>query len=223
MTMLRRSPEQIERFIQNNQHLMDVPEAWYGDEPNTMVRDWDSALFRVLVTSAFPYTQFVGNHSNPLLYYAFNEAPGRNWLADRAFYYNTHREHKIFTKAGIPLFGLEHHRPAADFHLITNSINYAAQLASTVQMLKAANIPLRATRRAQMDEPYPMVWVGSNIIGNHVTAGPIFDVVWMGDLEDEVGNPGIWAVTDQLAAYVKTGDYFTKEGREDLLRRKSVV
>ena len=219
--MNNKTPAQIKGWLDNHLHLFDNPCCYYGDEPNSFLyseEEWHDATIRHLVCSAFPYTEFVGNHSIPLLYKYYNEAKP-SWIAERCHFPTSHREVKMLSKAGIPMFGLETKHAIQDFHTIGFSVNWSPQNLNVIKMMRMSGIPFRWRDRVDMKEKYPLLLYGSNCAANPYSMTSVIDIFWMGDLEDEPGNPGFVAVWSDFEASIADGSFYTKDGREELLHK----
>lgn len=234
--MAQRSHEQIKQWFANNAHLYDVPEAWLGNEPNAINKDWyDPEIHgRWLHMAPYSYTELVGNYSIPLIHAYLNEHP--RWLADRAYGLASQREDRIYAKAGMPLFGAGQKRAMNEFDLIGVSLNFAPLFQTIVRAMQLSDIPRHWEQRVSMDERYPVLMAGANVFGQPATSAPLFDMFWIGDLEDEPDdngdtswNPGINYFLDLTADWIQSKnavgeqEYFTKAGRqayyEDVARK----
>lgn len=218
-----RSDKQIKEFLEDKAHMLDVPEAFIGDEVNTVGKEraWE-APFKWLQCAAYPYTQAMGNYSVPLIYSLVNQNPA--WLADRCYSLNSHKEDNIFVKNGIPMFGIGSKRPMGAFDVVGFSLNYSLLFQNVVRMMQISGIPRLAATRHLMAEHYPLFIVGSNVFGQPMGCAPVFDMVWVGDLEDEyrdgeITNPGINFFLDLTASWMqKESDrWYTPEVRHEYL------
>jgi radical SAM superfamily enzyme YgiQ (UPF0313 family) len=79
----------------------------------------------------------------------------------------------------------ESNRPVADFPVVAFSLAYELELAGVVHCLDLAGIPALATEREVGDRRWPLVVVGGPLtFGNPVPAGPLADVIVMGEAEE---------------------------------------
>lgn len=215
MSMNFRSPSQIRDFLMKNSHNLDTPEAFIGTEPGTVgkEREPDGAYHLWLHGAGFPYTQTMGNHSVPLLYNHVNRHP--KWSADRVYALSSHKEDKIFTKAGIPMFGIGSKRPMAAYDIIGYSLSFNMLYQNIIRALQMSGIPIRRRDREGMDERYPLIIAGGNVFGQPMSVAPLFDMVWVGEIEDEPAsydaqgkeifpyNPGLDAFLDHTAQWIE--------------------
>lgn len=215
--MNMKSPSQIKAWLERHQHEFDTPCAYYGDEPNTVnVGAWEAYKMRHLVVAAFGYS-FMGNHAIPLLYEMFNQAKPGEWLAERMFFTNSQRETALLKRYGMPFFSLESKHAMGAFHTVGFTVNWMPQVFNVHKMLQTSGIPVWREKREVMDQPYPMVLMGSNASCNPFAMKEMMDVFWLGEIEDEPDSPGFKAVWTDIEDAIQGGTYYTREGREQLL------
>jgi radical SAM superfamily enzyme YgiQ (UPF0313 family) len=83
----------------------------------------------------------------------------------------------------------ESNRPVADFPIVAFSLAYELEIAGLVQCLDLAGIPALASERDGQDRRWPLVVVGGPLtFSNPVPAGPMADVIVMGEAEDAVAT-----------------------------------
>lgn len=206
--MPTRTPVQIQKFVDEIQYRMDLPQQFFGDEPNAYRKDWDSAKVRSLITAAWPYEAAAGNQSIPSVYKAINL--GESFLCDRWYLPATQRDLKMFENKGYPIFGIESKHQLKDFDIVMTSIAYPILAISFYHYLKMSDIPLRwRDRDVQGLEKFPFVMVGGQSYGAPECLAPVFDAVWCGEVEDEPGNPGIRAVFDRIETFMDVGLWST--------------
>jgi radical SAM superfamily enzyme YgiQ (UPF0313 family) len=83
----------------------------------------------------------------------------------------------------------ETNRPIADFPVIAFSLAYELELAGLVHCLDLAGIPVLAAERDVQDRRWPLVVVGGPLtFSNPVPAGPLADVIVMGEGEELVAT-----------------------------------
>jgi radical SAM superfamily enzyme YgiQ (UPF0313 family) len=102
----------------------------------------------------------------------------------------------------------ETNRPVADFPIVAFSLAYELEIAGLVHCLDLAGIPALSAERDVHDRRWPLVVVGGPLtFSNPVPAGPMADVVVMGEAEDAVatlietfrGSPDKRALLETLA------------------------
>lgn len=204
-----RSPEQIEKFVNSHLYRMDLPSQFLGDEPNSYRKPWDSANVRACMVASWPYEQAAGNQSIPAVYKAINI--GReDFLCDRFYLPATKRDMRLLEQNGIPIFGIESKHQLRDFDIVGTSISYQILTLSFVKMLSISDIPVRwADREEQGLEKFPMVLVGGQSYGAPEVLSPVVDCWWLGEVEDEPGNPGITSVLARIDTFKKSGRWQT--------------
>jgi radical SAM superfamily enzyme YgiQ (UPF0313 family) len=200
-----RTASQIQKFVDENQYKMDLPQQMYGDEPNSYRKPWDSASVRWIIMASWPYEAAAGNQSIPTVYKAINT--GReDFLCDRFYLPATPRDLKMFEKAGYPIFGIESKHQLTDFDVVATSIAYPILTMSFHKMLNMSGIPARRAERERRGvHEFPMVMVGGQAYGAPEVLSPIIDCFWLGEVEDEPGNPGIAAVTARIEQFKREG------------------
>lgn len=201
---MRHTPEFISRWLSDNLWRFDGPAQFLGDEPGSVHRDWPVATVRWLMAASWPYMQASGNTSIPAVYRAILEADPL-YLCERFYLPATPRDLGLLEKAGIPPFGIESKHQLTDFDVVGTSISYTVLFQNFCKYLLWAGMPLRRRDREASAESWPMV-----MIGGHATSAPEFmsavaDCFWLGDVEDEPGNPGIATVCERIAKFRASG------------------
>lgn len=197
------SPLDIGRFLDQEMYRLDGPAQWLGTEPNAVRKDWDTAAVRMCLAASWPYEQAAGNQSIPAVYKAVNLH--ERYLCDRAYLPATPRDMKIFTKAGVPAFGIESRHQLADFDVIGTSISYIVLLVNWVKLLQQSGIPVRWQDREP--ERWPMVMTGGQAYCNPEAMAPVADCVFLGEAEDEAGNGGIGQVLRMIEMFKDEGSW----------------
>jgi radical SAM superfamily enzyme YgiQ (UPF0313 family) len=207
---MARTPAQIQAWLDDSMHKLDLGVQMLGTEPNAARRDWDTATTRWCLIASWPYEAAAGNQSIPAVYKAIHDADPGN-LCDRFYLPATPGDLRLMQKNNVPAFGIESKHPITDFDVIGTSISYPVLTMSFLKMLTMSGIPARwRTREAQrMVNDLPMVMVGGLSYGAPEVLAPVVDCWFLGEVEDEPGNPGIGAVTDRIAAYKRLGRWTT--------------
>lgn len=208
--MATRNKEFIRSFVSDNQYRMDLPNQYYGDEPNTYRKDFDAARVRAIMMASWAYEAAAGNQSIPAVYKSINEGLNprgeKPFMCDRWYLPATARDLKMFEKAEVPCFGIEAKRQIMDYDVVMTSIAYPILTLSFWKYLSMSSIPGR--RQYRMDqgrEKFPMIMVGGQAYGAPEVLAPIIDCFWLGEVEDEPGNPGIAAVFSRIEQFKATG------------------
>ena len=83
----------------------------------------------------------------------------------------------------------ESNRPVADFSIVAFSLSYELELAGLVSCLDLAGIPALSSERDVPGRRWPLVVVGGPLtFSNPVPAGPMADIIVMGEAEDAVAT-----------------------------------
>lgn len=211
-----RTPQQIDTFLKERRHRMDLGVQFLGDEPNAYLKDWDSTLVRWLIIASWPYEAAAGNQSVPAVYKTINIA-GDEHLADRYYLPASPRDQRTLERGGIPVFGIESKHQMIDFDVVGTSISYPVLIMNFYKFLSMSGIPLRWKDRAANPEQYPMVIVGGQAYGAPEPMAPVIDCFFLGEVEEEEGNPGLATVTERIADFKKRNLWQTD--RIDCYRR----
>lgn len=218
--MSHKTPKQISSFIEANMHRFDVPQQWYGDEPNAYRKDWDSATVRAVVGASWPYEQSAGNQAIPLVYRTINEHR-EDFLCDRNYFPSTPRDLKILEKAGVPLFGIESRHQYRDFDVVGTSVSYQVLTINYIKQLLMSDIPPTwedrfdhneqkvVAGRHRKPEEWPFIIVGGQGYGAPEVLANVVDAWFCGEVEDEPGYPGLGAVMERIADFKQSGRWQT--------------
>jgi radical SAM superfamily enzyme YgiQ (UPF0313 family) len=202
--MAGRSPDSIARWLAASLYKFDGPSQFLGSEPNTARRPWESSSVRWLLAASWDYSQAAGNMAMPVLYDAIHKG-GPSYLADRWYLPATQRDMDLLEKGQVPVFGIESKRPLADFDVVGTSISYTVLFVNFCKYLGMSGVPLRWRDRQARAGDYPMIIVGGLAYAAPEFMAPVVDCVWLGEAEDEPGNPGIAAVCGRIAQYKASG------------------
>lgn len=199
----------IRRFLDENMYRFDLPVQYLGDEPNAVRRPFDEASVRWCLVAAWPYEQAAGNSSIPAVYRAINDADPE-FLADRFYLPATPRDLRTFERAGLPIFGIESKHPLLDFDVVGTSISYPVLSMSYIKMVAMSGIPVRWRDRDQAGSgQYPMLIAGGLSYGAPEVLAPVVDCWWLGEVEDEPGNPGITDVCRRIQWFKSSGQWLS--------------
>lgn len=169
-----------------------------------MRRKWELTDVRWLLAASWDYSQAAGNMAIPALYDAIHKA-GVYTLADRFYLPATPRDMDLLERGQVPVFGIESRHQARDFDVLGTSISYTVLFMNFCKYLMMSGIPLRWADRNPGD--YPMVMVGGQAYCAPEFMAPVVDCVWLGEAEDEEGNPGISAVCERIAQFKRDGTW----------------
>lgn len=204
--MAGRSPDSIARWLDENLYRFDGPAQFLGTEPNATRRTWELTDVRWLLAASWDYSQAAGNMAIPALYDAIHKA-GAYTLADRFYLPATPRDMDLLERGQVPVFGIESRHQARDFDVLGTSISYTVLFMNFCKYLTMSGIPLRWADRAERAADYPMVMVGGQAYCAPEFMAPVVDCVWLGEAEDEEGNPGISAVCERIAQFKRDGTW----------------
>ncbi|MCK4177476.1 TIGR03960 family B12-binding radical SAM protein [Aciditerrimonas ferrireducens] len=158
---------------------------------------------RVSWLLVYPDSYEIGlpNQGLQILYEILNERPDA--AAERTYAPWVDME-AAMRAAGVPLFSLETHRPAAAFDVI--AFNLAAELTYTnvLNLLDLAGLPVRSAAR---DSSHPLVLAGGHCAFNPEPLADFVDAFVLGDGEEVVG---------ELTEVLGGGDWTGPEGRHAL-------
>jgi hypothetical protein len=201
-----RSPDSIAHWLDENLYRFDGPGQYLGTEPNSARRPWDTAKTRWLLAASWDYSQAAGNMAIPALYDAIHKAPAYS-LADRWYLPATPRDMELLEKAQVPVFGIESRHQLTDFDVVGTSISYTVLFMNFCKYLAMSGVPLRWKDRQARAGDYPMVMAGGQAYCAPEFMAPVVDCVWLGEAEDEPGNPGIAAVCSRIGEFKVNGDW----------------
>lgn len=199
-----RSPESIARWLDGNLFRFDGPQQFLGTEPNAARRPWDAAGARWLLAASWDYSQAAGNMAIPAVYDAIHKAE-TYCLADRWYLPATPRDMDLLERGQVPAFGIESRHQALDFDVVATSISYTVLFMNFCKLLSLSGIPLRWEDRQARSWDYPMVMAGGQAYCAPEFMAPVVDCVWLGEAEEEPGNPGIAAVCARIAVFKQSG------------------
>lgn len=150
--------------------------------------------------------QSAGNMAIPAVYDTIHRASPQ-YLCDRFYLPATPKDMSLMERGGIPVFGIESRHSVHDFDVFGTSISYPVLFMNLVKHMAISGIPLRRREREEDAGNWPMV-----IVGGLADAAPEFmsaavDCVYLGEVEDEPGNPGLGAVCGRIAEFKAAGDW----------------
>jgi radical SAM superfamily enzyme YgiQ (UPF0313 family) len=150
-----------------------------SDEKGTL---FPQADLGVALCYPSPYHVGMSSLGFQTMYRELNTLPGvaaeRAFLPDDALASRQQRE---------VLCTYESNRPVADFPIIAFSLAYELEIAGLVTCLDLAGIPALASVRSRRRDRWPLIVVGGPLtFSNPVPAGPLADVIVMGEGEDAI-------------------------------------
>jgi len=161
-------------------HQVSRPARYSGGEWNSIVKDWDKTLIRVVLSYPDLYEIGMSTLALPILYELINAQA--DVLAERVYAPWPDME-AVMRKQGIPLFSLESRRPLKDFDVIGFSLGYELTYTNVLNMLHLAGIPVLAAER---DDAYPLVIAGGCCVLNPEPMADFIDLFVIGEGEEVV-------------------------------------
>jgi hypothetical protein len=169
---------QIERILPT----VSKPARYIGGEQGSVFPTHDAGSVAWLLLYPDTYEIGLPNQGLQILYEILNERPDA--LAERAYAPWVDME-AAMRAAGIPLFSVEQHLPAAAFDVL--AFNLSAELVYTnlVNMIDLAGLPLRGADRGGADA---LVVAGGHCVFNPEPLADFVDAFVLGDGEEVVGE-----------------------------------
>jgi radical SAM family uncharacterized protein len=156
------------------------PIQYVGGELGAVVKEWDAATVRWVLSYPDAYEVGLPNQGVQILYEVLNEQP--DVLAERTYAVWSDLE-ALMRAEGVSQFTVDSHRPVRAFDLF--GISFATELGYTnmLTMLDLAGIPLTATERGEDD---PVVIAGGHAAFNPEPIADFIDAAVLGDGEEAV-------------------------------------
>ena len=186
---------QIEQLLPN----VTKPARYIGGEQGALAPEHGPG--RVAWLLVYPDTYEIGlpNQGLQILYEILNERPDA--LAERSYAPWVDME-AAMRPAGVPLFSVEQHLPAAAFDVLAFNLSAELVYTNVLNLIDLAGVPLHAADRSAEDL---LVVAGGHCAYNPEPLADFVDAFVLGDGEEVVGE-----VNDVLAAWHATGP----EGRD---------
>ncbi len=166
----------LERIL----HKVQKPARYTGGEWNAVVKDWNQAPIRIVLSYPDTYEIGMSNMAVPILYEILNNQP--DVLAERVFtpWVDMMAEMKA---NNLPLFSLESKHPLKEFDIIGFSLGHELTFTNILAMLDLAGIPVLAKER---DEKHPLIIAGGTCVLNPEPIADFIDLFVIGDGEEVV-------------------------------------
>ncbi len=175
--------ESIEQILP----LVAKPSRYLGNEFHSVRKDPSAVDVQWLLIFPEVYEIGMSHWGLRILYDILNRRP--DTLAERAYCPWIDMESRM-RHSGIPLFALESHRPAREFHLVGFSLQYELTCTNILTCLDLAGIPIWARDRGDDD---PLVIGGGPCVTNPEPLAEFFDLFLIGD-----GEEAVHAITDAV-------------------------
>lgn len=202
------SREELSRILTDEiLPLVSKPNRYVGNELGLAPKDWESVAVRFLLCYPDAYEVGMSHTGTQILYHVVNRNP--DWLLDRMYAAWPDME-KELRERDLPLWGLQHMRPAGDYDILGFTLQSELTYTNLLNVLDLSQLPVRQSERG---EEHPLVCVGGPCASNPEPLAPFIDFALIGDAEDALGE-----VLDLVQAWKKSGRS-CGETRGDLLRR----
>ncbi|NTW05023.1 MAG: TIGR03960 family B12-binding radical SAM protein [Peptococcaceae bacterium] len=158
--------------------LVEKPARYAGGEWNTVVKDWDKELTKVVF--AFPDVYEVGmSHLGlQILYNTINSRPDA--LLERVFS-PWHDMEKLMRESSLPLLSLESRKPVRNFDILGFTLQYEMSFTNILNILDLSGIPMYSKNRKKGDT---LVIAGGPCAFNPEPLADFIDAFAIGEGED---------------------------------------
>lgn len=185
--------------------LVSKPIQYVGGELGAVVKPWESATVRWVLSYPDAYEVGLPNQGVQILYEVLNER--EDTLAERTYAVWPDLE-KLMRERDVPQFTVDSHRAVGDFDLFGLSFSTELGYTNMLTELSLAKIPLIAADR---DESHPIVVAGGHAAFNPEPIADFIDAAVLGD-----GEEAVLEITDIVAAWKREG---SPGGRDEILLR----
>ncbi|GAA1410853.1 TIGR03960 family B12-binding radical SAM protein [Catellatospora coxensis] len=185
--------------------LISKPIQYIGGELGSVVKPWESATVRWVLSYPDAYEVGLPNQGVQILYEVLNERD--DVLAERTYAVWPDLE-QLMRERGVPQFTVDSHRAVGDFDLFGLSFSTELGYTNMLTELSLAQIPLLAADR---DESHPIVVAGGHAAFNPEPIADFVDAAVLGD-----GEEAVLEITDIVAAWKREG---SPGGRDEILLR----
>ncbi len=153
----------------------------------------------------YPDTYEIGlpNQGLQILYEILNERPDA--AAERAYAPWVDLE-AVMRSEGIPLFSVDTHRPAPEFHVLAFNLSAELTYTNLLNCIDLAGVPVRSVERGP---DHPLVVVGGHCAFNPEPIADFVDLAVLGDGEEVVGE-----ITEVIAGWLAS----SPRDRHEVLR-----
>ena len=175
-------PEDIKKWVQKNQYLLDAPEVYVPDM-NSCTKDWSQYpdAPRYCFWSLVEYGAFIANIGVAILYEELNYM-NDGIIAERC-YFPEQKLLRRMEKENIPLFSKESFHQLKDFESLGFSSYYPLQFFGIPRCLNLAGMAYDADDR---DENDPIIFMGGVASFNPSPVARFIDCFLLGDGEGQL-------------------------------------
>jgi len=189
----------------NNLFELIKPSRYTGGEFNSVVKNFDETLCRIVLALPDVYEVGMSNLGLAILYSILNRRA--DTLCERVYATWIDAE-KILREENIPLFALESKKNVRDFDFLGFSLQYEMIYTNVLNMLDLAQINLYARDRTE-DEPF--IIGGGPCVYNVEPVADFFDFFIVGEAEEVFGE-----VVETFIAWKNSGK---QGGRRGFLKK----
>ncbi len=202
------TPAELSRVLSDQLlPLVSKPNRYVGNELGLSHKSWDSAEVRFLLCYPDAYEVGMSHTGTQILHHIVNRDP--RWLLDRVYAPWPDMEEQLRNR-GIPLWGLEHRQPVAEFDVLGFTLQSELTYTNLLNVLDLSLLPLWQAERAEDD---PLVCIGGPCASNPEPLAPFVDFALIGDAEDAIGE-----LLEMIGEWKRVGRP-RGETRADFLRR----
>lgn len=161
------------------------PARYIGCEDGALAPEWDVGPHGpVAWLLAYPDTYEIGlpNQGLQILYEILNERPDA--VAERTYAPWLDLD-ELMRRAGVPLFSVDTHRPAAEFDLLAFNLSSELVYTNVLNMVDLAGVPVRVADRGPGD---PLVIAGGHAAFNPEPLADFLDAAVLGEGEEVVAE-----------------------------------
>ncbi len=176
-----RDPAELGRILERRVlPLVASPARYIGGELGADREGFDPAKANFLLTFPDAYEVGMSHQGIRILYTLLQQRDDA--FCDLAFAPWPDMEQEM-RRAGLPLYGLESRRSAAQFDVVGFSLGYELAYTNMLTMIDLAGSPLLAAERGADD---PIFLAGGSCTLNPTVVGPFLDLLFLGDGEDSI-------------------------------------
>ncbi len=159
---------------------VNKPARYIGGEPGSVIKK--ESEFDVRFAFCFPDTYEIGMSSMglSLLYNIMNK--NEHIFMERVFAPDIDME-KLMREEDLPLYTLESKTPVRDCDIVGFTLQYELSYTNILNMLELSGIPLKSSDR---DDSYPLIVAGGPCAYNPEPLADFFDLVMIGDGEEQL-------------------------------------
>ena len=170
------------------------PSRYIGNEFNSIHKEWTDDMMSFAFCFPDVYEVGMSHLGMKILYHMLNERS--DTVCERVFAPWDDMEQEM-KKAGVPLLSLESYIPVRDFDIVGFTLQYEMSYSNIVNMLRLAEIPLRARERGEDD---PFVCCGGPCAYHAEPLSDLVDFFILGEGEEVNGEImdayKVWRETD---------------------------